>query len=93
MRLRRFAFQLRDALTQMDQTDLDNHVQRTADWLRRGINPNSNGTETEIAQGLQKLNQQLNEAQQGMGQGKPDQRSTSPGDRHSQERRRRPLIK
>jgi hypothetical protein len=71
---------LRDALTEMDQSDLDNHVQRTADWLRGGINPNSNGTETEIAQGLQKLDQQLRQAQQGMGQGKPGQRGTSPGD-------------
>jgi hypothetical protein len=75
------AQKLRDALTEMDQSDLDNHVQRTADWLRGGINPNSNGTETEIAQGLQKLSQQLRQAQQGMGQGKPGQRGGSaPGD-------------
>ena len=47
------AQKLRDALTEMDDSDLDNHVQRTADWLRSGINPNSNGTESEIAQGLQ----------------------------------------
>ena len=60
------AQKLRDALTEMDQSDLDNHVQRTADWLRGGINPNSNGTENEIAQGLQKLSQQLRQAQQGM---------------------------
>jgi hypothetical protein len=73
------AQKLRDALTEMDQSDLDNHVQRTADWLRGGINPNANGTETEIAQGLQKLDQQLRQAQQGMGQGKPG-RGTNPGD-------------
>ena len=58
---------LRDALTEMDQSDLDNHVQRTADWLRGGINPNENGTEKEIAQGLQRLSQQLLQAQQGIG--------------------------
>jgi len=68
------AQKLRDALTGMDESDLDNHVQRTADWLRSGINPNSNGTETEIAQGLEKLSQQLRQAQQGMGQGQPGQR-------------------
>ncbi len=68
------AQKLRDALTEMDQSDLDNHVQRTADWLRGGINPNSNGTEKEIAQGLEKLSQQLRQAQQGVGQGKPGQR-------------------
>jgi hypothetical protein len=57
----------------MDESDLDNHVQRTADWLRRGIDPNSNGTEAEIAQGLEKLNQQLQDAQSEVGQGKPGQ--------------------
>lgn len=65
------AGKLRDALTEMDQSDLDNHVQRTADWLRSGINPNSNGTENEIAQGLQKLSQRLQEAEQAMGRAKP----------------------
>jgi hypothetical protein len=74
------AQKLRDALTEMDQSDLDNHVQRTADWLRGGINPNSNGTENQIAQGLQKLSQQLRQAQQGIGQGKPGQRGTGQGD-------------
>jgi len=74
------AEKLRDALTEMDESDLDNRVQRTADWLRRGVNPNSNGTETEIAQGLQKLGQQLREAQKGMGQSNPDKRGSNPGD-------------
>jgi hypothetical protein len=71
---------LRDALTEMDQSDLDNHVQRTADWLRGGVNPNSNGTENEIAQGLQKLSQQLRQAQQGVGQGKPGESGAAQGD-------------
>jgi hypothetical protein len=73
---------LRDALTEMDQSDLDNHVQRTADWLRGGVNPNSNGAENQIAQGLQKLSQQLRQAQQGIGQGqgKPGQRGSAQGD-------------
>lgn len=65
---------LRDALKEMDNSDLDNRVQRTADWLRRGINPNANGTEDEIAQGLAKLSQQLQQAQKGMGQTRPGQR-------------------
>ncbi|AXC10272.1 hypothetical protein ACPOL_0917 [Acidisarcina polymorpha] len=59
------AKKLRDAVSGMDDADLDNHVQRTADWLRRGINPNANGTESEIAQGLQHLSEQLRQAQQG----------------------------
>jgi hypothetical protein len=74
------AQKLRDALTEMDESDLDNHVQRTADWLRSGINPNSNGTESEIAQGLQKLSQQLQQAQQGMGKDKPGSRTTAGND-------------
>ncbi len=73
------AQKLRDALTEMDDSDLDNHVQRTADWLRSGINPNSNGTEGEIAQGLQKLNQQLQQAQSAMGQSKPGGDNTGRG--------------
>jgi hypothetical protein len=64
---------LRQALTDMDESDLDNRVQRTADWLRRGIDPNSNGTEGEIAQGLEQLNQQLQDAQKAVGQGKQRQ--------------------
>jgi hypothetical protein len=55
----------------MDQTDLTNRVQRTADWLRRGVNPNSNGTEDGISKGLDQLSQQVHEAQQGLGPGKP----------------------
>jgi hypothetical protein len=73
------AQKLRDALTEMDESDLDNHVQRTADWLRRGINPNSNGTESEIAQGLEKLNQQLQQAQKKADQGEPGQRGMDQG--------------
>ena len=60
---------LRDALTEMDQADLENHVQRTADWLRSGINPNSNGTEKGIADGLAKLGQQLHAAEGTLGKG------------------------
>ncbi|MGA8730615.1 MAG: hypothetical protein WB608_17810 [Terracidiphilus sp.] len=68
------AKQLRDALTEADNSDLDNHTQRTADWLRRGINPNANGTESQIAQGLDKLKQQLQQAQQAMSEQQPGQR-------------------
>jgi hypothetical protein len=67
------AQKLRNALTEMDESDLDNHVQRTADWLRRGIDPNANGTESRVAQGLEKLNQQLQEAQEAVGQDKSGQ--------------------
>jgi hypothetical protein len=62
---------LRDALGELDESDLGNRVQRTADWLRRGINPNANGTEAQVAQGLEKLNEQLQRAQKAVGQQQP----------------------
>jgi hypothetical protein len=71
---------LRDALGGMDQADLSNRVQRTADWLRRGINPNSNGTEAGIDKDLQRLNDQVRQAQQGVGTGNPLQGKSSPMD-------------
>ena len=68
---------LRDALSGMDQTDLTNRVQRTADWLRRGINPNANGTEAGISKDLDQLSQQVHQAQQGLGPGKTVRRPGS----------------
>jgi hypothetical protein len=70
---------LRDALSEMDQSDLGNRVQRTADWMRRGINPNSNGTESEIASGLKKLSDQVRQAQQGIGAGRDGQGRSGQG--------------
>lgn len=76
------AKKVRDALSEMDNSDLDNRMQRSADWLRSGINPNSNGTEKGIADGLSKLSQQLHAASGAVGSGngqrmgdagKPDQ--------------------
>ena len=69
------ASSLRDALGGIDQNDLTNLVQRTADWLRRGINPNSNGTEAQIAQGLKRLDDQVRQAQQAAGSGAPGSRT------------------
>jgi len=61
---------LRDALTEMDNSDLDSRMQRTADWLRRGVDPTTRGNEDQIAQGLAKLRQQLQHASKGMSQAK-----------------------
>lgn len=74
------ASKLRDALGSMDQTDLTNRTQRTADWLRRGINPNSIGTEEGIGKGLDQLSQQVHQAQQGLGPGKRGQGQAQGGD-------------
>jgi hypothetical protein len=75
------ASSLRDALGGMDQIDLTNLVQRTADWLRRGVNPYSNGTEAEIAAGLKKLDDQVRQAQQAAGPGQNGRgaQGTQPG--------------
>jgi hypothetical protein len=74
------AQKLRDALTEMDDSDLDNRVQRTADWLRRGINPNANGTESDIALGLDKLSRQLQQAQKAAGQSRPGTSGANQGE-------------
>ncbi len=60
---------LRDALSAMDESDLRTRTQRSADWLRSGINPESNGTEQQIAAGLKSLSEQIQQAAQGMGAG------------------------
>ena len=73
------ASSLRDALSGMDQQDLTNLVQRTADWLRSGINPNSNGTESQIAGGLKKLDDQVRQAQQAAGGGANGRPGQTPG--------------
>jgi hypothetical protein len=77
------ASKLRDALSGMDSTDLTNRVQRTADWLRRGINPNSNGTEDGISKGLDQLSQQVRQAEQGIGPGKPGQGQQQGGEQEA----------
>jgi hypothetical protein len=58
---------LREALGDMQQSDLRARVQRGADWMRRGIDPNANGMEPEIAAGMQRLEKGLHDAQQAMG--------------------------
>ncbi len=57
---------LRAALEGVDQSDLETRLQRTADWLRTGIDPNGNGTEAQIASALQHLSDDLHQAQQAL---------------------------
>ncbi len=63
------ASKLRDALRQADQSNLDSRVQRSADMLRRGVDPDRNGSEAQIASDLDQLGQQTREAQQVLGNG------------------------
>src|ERR1700722_19432812 len=58
---------LREALGDMQQSDLRARIQRGADWMRRGIDPNANGMEPEIAAGMQRLEKGVHDAQAAMG--------------------------
>jgi len=71
------ASKLRDAVRQVDQSNLDSRMQRSADMLRRRMNPDRNGSEAQIASDLQQLQQQTREAQQALGSG------AQPGDSQS----------
>lgn len=63
------ASKLRDALGNLDQEDLQTRLQRSADWLRRGIAPNSLAAETGITSDLQRFGDQVRQAQQALGAG------------------------
>jgi hypothetical protein len=63
------ASKLRDALGDLDESDLETRIQRSADRLRRGVNPDSNSGESEIASGLQHLGDQIGQARQALGNG------------------------
>jgi hypothetical protein len=58
---------LREALGDTQQSDLRSRIQRGADWMRRGIDPNASGAEPEIAAGMQRLEKEVNDAQQALG--------------------------
>ena len=67
---------LREALGDMQQSDLRSRIQRGADWMRRGVDPNASGTEPEITAGMQRLEKEVRDAQQAMGAG-PQQENDS----------------
>ncbi len=57
---------LRDALGDMQSSDLRSRIQRGADWTRRGVNPNYNGAEPDVTAGMQRLSKEIHDAQQAM---------------------------
>ena len=63
------ASKLRDALGNLDQEDLRTRLQRSADWLRRGIAPNSLAAEEGITSDLRRFGDQVRQAQQALGAG------------------------
>lgn len=60
------ASKLRDALGNLDQSDLETRLQRSADWLRRGYAPDPN-SEPQIATDLRRLADGIRSAQQALG--------------------------
>jgi hypothetical protein len=58
------ASKLRDALSGLDQSGLQNELQRSAQGIRRGNDPNADETERNVAQGMQRLQDQVRQAQQ-----------------------------
>jgi hypothetical protein len=58
------ANKLREALGGMEQDDLQNRIKKSADWVRRGIDPTQNGKDTSIPNGMQRLDDELHQAQQ-----------------------------
>jgi hypothetical protein len=65
------ADKLGGALDQMDKSRLQPNVQRSADAMRQGQMPSPN-SEASIASGMERLNEQLRQAQQSLGGQKPD---------------------
>src|SRR5690348_8112187 len=58
------AGKLHEALGGMEQDDLQNRLRKSSDWIRRGIDPTQNGKDTTIPNGMQRLDDQLHQAQQ-----------------------------
>jgi hypothetical protein len=68
------AAKLRNALGDLDGNDTQTRLQRSADWLRRRIDPNSQTTEPQLSADLQHFTDQIREAQKALG---PDQSQDS----------------
>lgn len=60
------ASKLRDALGNLDQSDLETRLQRSADWLRQGYSPDP-GSESQNTADLQQLSESLRQAQGALG--------------------------
>ncbi len=70
---------LREALGDMQQSDLRSRIQRGSDYMRRGIDPSSTGMEPEIATGMQRLDKDVHDALQALGNSQPQQANPQQG--------------
>lgn len=80
------ASKLQEALGDMDQSDLQSRLKRSAESMRAGIDPNSNSVEPAIGAGMERLDQQLHQAQQALG--RPEQGNTEEALNHVERLRR-----
>jgi hypothetical protein len=69
---RKASSQLREALSDMQQAELQRDMQRNADWVRQGLGDYAVMSESMITQGLNELRDQLKQVQQSMAAGGKD---------------------
>ena len=60
------ASKLHEALSEMDQSELQSRLQRSAELIREGADANANSMEPAIAAGMQRLSEQMHETQQAL---------------------------
>ncbi len=70
-RSRTAASKIRDALSDLDESETQTLLQRSADQMRRGYVDQADSTEGDIEASLQQLSRQLGEAGQALAQGQP----------------------
>ncbi len=70
---RNTASQLRNALSNLDENDLETRIQRSADRLRTGYVPTDDDSERQIVSGMQQLSQEVRQAQQTASSAQPGQ--------------------
>ncbi len=59
---REAAGKLRDSLTNLDESDVQTRLQRSADIMRRGYNPAGNSAESDIPEALAQLGESVRQA-------------------------------
>jgi hypothetical protein len=77
---RQLSSKLRDALAQAQQTEINNRMRLTADYLRRGLGSTARMREAVTTQAVNTLRDQLSEIQKSLGSGQ-----TGPGDKDRKE--------
>jgi len=64
---RKAATKMREALGDLQQTEIERDMRRNADWIRRGMGGYAVMSEATITQGINQLREHLKEVQQAVG--------------------------